>query len=209
MGVVGILETVPDLVFGLPAGVYADRWNRRRMMIVADAGRALLTALIPLSALIGLPTITIVLLVVGPINVFRMFFVPAENASIPALAGRDRLAAGTGYLEAVYSLGYILGPALAGILIAFIGAGPTLALDAASFLVSAASIVLIRRPLRSPAGPAAETSLRGQMAEGLSFAWGHPARGPTSRFRADHAREGDQMSALDRRAETQRAMEVT
>jgi MFS family permease len=134
MGIVGILETAPDLLFGLPAGVCADRWDRRRMMIAADAGRALLTALIPLSVMLGWPTMTVILVVVGPINVLRVFFGAAENASIPALAGRDLLSAGTGYLEAVYSLGYILGPALAGFLITLIGPGPTIALDAVSFL---------------------------------------------------------------------------
>jgi MFS transporter, ENTS family, enterobactin (siderophore) exporter len=178
MGVVGILETAPDLIFGLPAGAFADRWDRKRVMIVADAGRAMLTALIPLSVLLGWPTMTVILLVVGPVNVLRVFFAAAENASIPALAGRDRLAAGSGYLEAVYSLGYILGPAVAGFLITIVGPGPTLALDALSFVVSAASILLVRRRLRAPVREPGTANLRGELAEGVRFAWHHPVLRP-------------------------------
>ena len=49
MGIVGVLGTVPDLIFGLPSGVLADRMDRKRLMMVSDAARAGLTALIPLS----------------------------------------------------------------------------------------------------------------------------------------------------------------
>ena len=47
MGIVGVLQTLPDLVLGLPVGALADRWDRRRMMLYADLGRAVLTAFIP------------------------------------------------------------------------------------------------------------------------------------------------------------------
>ena len=53
MGTVGVLQTLPDLILGLPAGALADRWDRRRMMLWSDFGRALLTALIPISVLAG------------------------------------------------------------------------------------------------------------------------------------------------------------
>ena len=172
MGVVGILETVPDLFIGLPAGVYADRWDRRRVMIFSDAGRALLTALIPLAVVFGLPVIPVVLIVVGPINILRVLFSAAENASIPALAGRDRLAAAAGYIEAMYALGYVIGPALAGLLIVLIGPGPTIAFDALSFGISAFSVWLVRRPLVPPAG-ATQKRVVEEMREGLAYVWSH------------------------------------
>ena len=49
MGIVNVLTTLPDLLVGLFAGAYADRWDRRRMMFAADLGRAILTAVIPIS----------------------------------------------------------------------------------------------------------------------------------------------------------------
>jgi MFS family permease len=61
MGVVGVLSTLPDLVVGLPAGAYADRWDRRRMMLWADVGRAVLTAVIPISVWLGGPTLALIM----------------------------------------------------------------------------------------------------------------------------------------------------
>jgi MFS family permease len=172
MGVVGILETAPDLLIGLPAGAYADRWDRRRVMVAADAGRALLTALIPLAVVVGLPAVPVILIVVAPINALRVMFSAAQNASIPALAGRDRLNAGAAYFEAVWGLGYVLGPALAGVLIAIVGPGPTIALDALSFAVSAGSVVLVRRSLEPPPSATPGRPILSDVREGLSFVRG-------------------------------------
>jgi MFS family permease len=173
MGLVGILETVPDLLFGLPAGVYADRWDRRRVMIAADFGRAVLTATIPLAVIAGLPVVPVILIVVGPLNLLRVLFSAAQNASLPALAGRDRLAAGAGYFEAVWAFGYVLGPAMAGVLIALVGPGPTIALDALSFAVSAGSVVLVRRSLAPPASDEPSRRVVQDVREGLAYVWGH------------------------------------
>ena len=72
MGVVGVLSTLPDLVLGLPAGAYADRWDRRKMMFLADLGRAFLTALIPISVWLDGPTLALIMLVTFPLNVMRV-----------------------------------------------------------------------------------------------------------------------------------------
>src|SRR5919201_1029006 len=64
MGIVAALESLPDLILGLPAGALADRWDRRRMMLWSDLGRAGLTALIPLAAFVGMPLLPVVLGVV-------------------------------------------------------------------------------------------------------------------------------------------------
>lgn len=173
MGIVGILESAPDLLFGLLAGAYADRWDRRRAMIFADAGRALLTALIPLAVIAGLPAVPVILIVVAPINVLRVLFSAAQNASMPALAGRDRLSAGAGYFEAVWALGYVLGPALAGLSIAVIGPGPTIALDALSFAFSAGSVLLVRRPLVPPASEEPRQQVLEDIRDGLRYVWRH------------------------------------
>jgi MFS family permease len=173
MGIVGILETAPDLLIGLPAGAYADRWDRRKVMILADAGRAGLTALIPLAVIAGSPAVPVILLVVGPINVLRVLFSAAQNASIPALAGRDRLSAGAAYFEAVWAFGYVMGPALAGLLIAVVGPGPTIALDAFSFAFSAGSVLLVRRSLAPPPTVGPARSVAADVKDGLNYVWGH------------------------------------
>ena len=92
MGIVGALQTIPDLVFGMVAGALADRTDRRRMMLLADLGRAVLTALIPLSVLLNGPTMVVVLLVAAPMSVLRSLFLAGYTASVPALVGRSQVA---------------------------------------------------------------------------------------------------------------------
>jgi MFS family permease len=149
MGLVAALQLLPDLVLGLPAGAFADRWDRRRMMMWADAGRAILTATIPVSYWVGLPTMAVILIVTVPINSLRVFWAAGFTSVVPNLVGREQLGRAYGYLEATASGGFIVGPALAGVLAATIGPASTLAIDAGSFFVSAASLSLVRRPLRA------------------------------------------------------------
>ncbi|HEY6058368.1 MAG TPA: MFS transporter, partial [Candidatus Limnocylindrales bacterium] len=166
------LQTLPDLIVGLPAGAYADRWDRRRMMLYADLGRALLTALIPLSVMVGVPTMGVVLLVIGPINVLRVVFMAAWTAAVPSLVGRDQIGPATSYIEALGSVGFVLGPGLAGVLAAVVGPAPTLAIDAASFAFSAAMLGVVRRPLRTSERPPAR-HVRHDIEEGIRFVAGH------------------------------------
>ncbi len=147
MGIVGVLQSIPDLVFGMVAGVLADRMDRRRMMLLADLGRAALTALIPLSYIVGVPTMAVVFLVAPPMSVLRSLFLAAFTSSLPNLVGRSQLGRANSIFEAIYSFGYIIGPGIAGLLVATIGAGQTIAIDAASYAVSAAALFLVRRPL--------------------------------------------------------------
>lgn len=149
MGIVGVLSTLPDLLFGLPAGALADRWDRRRLIIGADLGRALLTALIPLAYLFGWPVMPVILLVVFPINCLRALFLAGWTSMMPALVGRDQVGKASSYTEAVFSLSFILGPALAGILVTTIGPGPTLLIDAGTFLFSAVAMSAVHRKLRA------------------------------------------------------------
>jgi MFS family permease len=172
MGIVGVLQRLPDLLFGLPAGAYADRWDRRRMMLSADAGRAILTALIPLAAVLGLPVMGVVLLLSFPINVCRVIFMAGWTATIPNLVGRRQLGRATGVFEAISGGSFIIGPAIAGLIVARIGAAPTLAIDAVSFAASALSLTLIRRPLRS-SDRQPGTSLVHEMAEGVRYITHH------------------------------------
>jgi MFS family permease len=150
MGVVGALQTIPDFFVGMFAGAIADRSDRKKMMFLADLGRAGLTALIPLSVALGGPTMAVILLVASPMAILRSFFLAGYTASIPTLVGRSLVGSANSYFEAIYSTGYIVGPAVAGILAATIGPGPTLAIDAVSFGASALGLLLVRRDLRAP-----------------------------------------------------------
>lgn len=177
MGIVGALSMLPDLFLGMVAGAYADRSDRKRMMFLADLGRALLTALIPLSVILGGPTMTVILIVTAPMSILRAFFLAGYTASVPILVGRSQLARANSVFEAVYSFGYIIGPAIAGFLAATIGPGLTLAIDAASFALSSFALALMRRDLRAPSDRA-QTSIVADIREGIDFIVHHPILRP-------------------------------
>ena len=172
LGIVAVLQLLPNLLLGLPAGALADRWDRRRLMLWADAGRAVLTAVIPVSHWLGLPTIAVILIVAAPINALRVLSDAAFTSAVPALVGREHLGRANGYLEAALSVPFIVGPAIAGVLVATIGAATTLALDAASFAASAVSLAFVRRTLRAER-PAEMPRILADIKEGIAFLWNH------------------------------------
>jgi hypothetical protein len=114
----------------------------------------------------------VVYLVVGPIRLLRVVFMAAWTASTPQLVGPALIGPATSYFEAAFNLGFVIGPALAGVLVGVVGPGPTLALDAASFGASAASLWLVRVSLRSEAPPSGQHLLH-EIGEGLRFVWRH------------------------------------
>src|SRR3954469_790336 len=173
MGIVGAVTTGADFLFGTIAGALADRGDRKRMMFLADIGRAVLTALIPISVALGGPTMAVILLVSGPMAILRGFFRAGYLAAMPNLVGRSQLARGNGILETAYSAAFIIGPALAGLLVTVIGPGETLALDAASYAISSVGLVLIRRELKAP--PDRRPSrIVDDIREGVVYVAGHP-----------------------------------
>ena len=151
MGIVGAVSTAADFLMGTIAGALADRGDRKRMMFVSDLGRAILTALIPISVFLHGPTMAVILLVAGPLAIFRAFFRAGYLSSMPSLVGRSQLARGNGIVETAFSAAFIVGPALAGLLVTVIGPGETLAIDAASYAISSIGLVLIGRDLKAPA----------------------------------------------------------
>jgi MFS transporter, ENTS family, enterobactin (siderophore) exporter len=173
MGVVGAVQTLPDLVFGMLAGAFADRSDRKRMMFLADGGRAILTAMIPVSVALGGPTMAVILIVAAPMSILRSFFLAGYTASIPALVGRSQVGRANSIFEALYSLGFIIGPAVAGILSAVIGPGPTLAIDAASFAISALFLAALRTDLRAPVDRARQPILSA-IREGIEYILASP-----------------------------------
>jgi len=173
MGIVGAVDHGADFVMGTFAGAMADRGDRKRMMFGADLGRAIFTALIPLTDLVHGPTMVVILLVTAPLAILRGFFRAGYLASMPNLVGRSQLARGNGILETAFSASFIVGPAIAGFLVTVIGPGPTLAVDAASFAISSLGLVLIRRELKAPAARS-PSRIVDDIREGIVYVARHP-----------------------------------
>jgi predicted MFS family arabinose efflux permease len=120
---------------------------------MANLGRTALVGLIPLSVMLDGPTLAIVLLVAAPVSTLRTFSLASHAAAIAAIAGRERLASATSVNEVVYSMGFVVGPALAGVLMAVVGPGPTVSVIALAYCLAALAVVLIRTDLRPPPAP--------------------------------------------------------
>lgn len=146
MTVIGVLQTVPPLVFGPFVGVYLDRVPKRTAMIVIDLVRTGLLATIPLLYAAELLTLGRLYVLVFAIAMFSMAFGPALSATLPLLVQKEQLTRINALMQSAMTMGQLLGPALSGILIAVIGAQNVLYVNAAAFLVSA----LCKLPLRLP-----------------------------------------------------------
>jgi MFS family permease len=173
LGVVLAIQALTDFAFGLFAGALADRGDRKRMMVAADVGRAFLTALIPISAIAGGPTMAIIVAVAAPLSVFRSLFRAGYISSLPNLVGRSHLARANGILESIYSSSVIVGPVIAGFLSAAIGPGATLAIDAASFAVSAIGLFLMTTDLHAPLDRP-PSHILADVREGIAYVVRHP-----------------------------------
>ncbi|MEQ0561589.1 MFS transporter [Amycolatopsis sp. NEAU-NG30] len=144
-------ETLPYLVIGLQAGAWCDRMRHRRVLIAADAGRALLLASVPVAALsgvLGLPQLLVVVLGMG---LFGVFFDIAHQTYVPRLVPRGQLPAANARLQTNLSMAAVAGPGLAGLIVQALGAAAALAADAVSFLWSALWLARIRTPDERPA----------------------------------------------------------
>ncbi|WP_437758352.1 MFS transporter [Sorangium sp. So ce1389] len=171
LGVVGVLQTAPSFFFGLVAGALADRLEKRITMFAADVGSALLTALIPLSHVLGFDVFTVTMAVALPLGMLRVLYTGAYTAAIPEIVGRDDLPRAMGLLQIIEAAAHVVGPALVGLLVSRLGAASTLAVDAGSFLVSAAALCALPRLPGALSG--ARKSLGREVAEGVRFVARH------------------------------------
>jgi Transmembrane secretion effector len=167
------IETVPYLAFGLFAGAFADRTDRRRLMWRCELISAVLLASIPVADAAGVLSVAQVYLVAVSAGVVFVWFDAANFGALPALVGRDRIASAYSWLNASASVLMIAAPAVGGLLAATIGPAPSLAVDAASCLISAALLLSIRRPFSAAAPDGPVGRLRDRIAEGFGFLWRH------------------------------------
>ncbi len=141
-GIVVAAEAGSMLLFGLPGGVYADRWNRRTTMIAVDLLRAAAVACLPILAQMGtlrLWHLAVVAIVIGGLGAL---FDPALQSSLPALTSDTQtLQATNGLMDVTRRLARVLGPSLAGLLITFLPLFHFFTLDAISFAISAAALL--------------------------------------------------------------------
>jgi MFS family permease len=168
------LNMIPYLLFGLVIGVWVDRVDRRRLMIAADIGRALMIALIPLLDAAGLLAIAWLYVVIFVNATLAICFDAASFAAIPSLVDRDNLVTANGRILASYSMAGIIGPLLAGVLLSVVSLPLLFTGDALSFLVSAVSLAYVRSSFNAATSGEKATSVRSAIREGLQYVLTHP-----------------------------------
>jgi MFS family permease len=176
-GLLMAVEAGPALAVGLFAGVWVDRLRRRPLMIAADAARAALLVTVPAAALVGALSMGHLYAVAALGAAFTAVFDAAYPAFLPSLVGRERLVEGNGKLGASASLAEMGGFAAGGALVQLLSAPLALAVDAATFVVSALSLAWIRAPEPEPAPAARRETVAREIGEGLATI----ARDPTLR----------------------------
>lgn len=141
---------LPRILLGSVAGVFVDRWDRKRAMIAADLLRA--AFLLPLLAVVSSDLLWLLYLVRAGTGTLSLIFEPAESALLPRLVGEDRLVTANALNSLNNNLGRLVGPAAGGVLYATGGLGTVVLVDSLSFAISAAFIAVIRssgRPERT------------------------------------------------------------
>jgi MFS family permease len=150
LGFVLAAQTLPMAALILAAGVWADRLNRRTVMLVSDAGRAAVQATLATLLITGAAELWHVIALVVLYGIFDAVFQPAAGGLVPQLATRQHLQQANALIGFARHGGMVLGPTLAGILIAAAGPGTAIAVDAGTFVVSAAFLATLRVPHERP-----------------------------------------------------------
>ena len=144
MTVVGLLQTLPPLLFGPLIGVYLDRFRKKPVMIAVDLLRTLMILFIPLLYLMDALTLERLYVLVFLNAIVSTIFGPALASAVPLIAPKDRLVAANALMQSTANVGLLVGPVVSGIGIAFMGAQNVLYVDAATFLLSALCLMPIR-----------------------------------------------------------------
>jgi MFS family permease len=144
IAMVGLLQTVPPLVFGPLIGVYLDRLQKKQVMVWVDLIRTVLTLLIPALFGLGLLRLEGLFVLIFLTSMVSTVFGPALVSAVPLLVRRSELVSANALIQGTNNIGLLLGPAVSGILIALIGAQHVLYVNAATFFISALCLIPIR-----------------------------------------------------------------
>lgn len=175
MGVIAASAYVAWLVIGLPAGVLTQRLPLRRLQVGMDVLRALAVASIPVAWWLDVLTIGQLVVVALVTSFANVLFDVANSTFLPSVVPKEQLQARNSLMSGTHAASQLGGPSLGGVCVQLLGAVPTLLVDAASYLASAA--LLGRLPDRTM--PTSERPpMRAMIREGWDYVTRHPIMGP-------------------------------
>lgn len=146
--------TAPVVVGGLLAGVLLDRFDRRAVLALDTAARGIVMASVPLVALTGDVPTWFLFAVAAVYGLLKMVPLAGVPAMIPALVPAEHLTTANALESISFGVGGIIGPAIAGVLVALVGAPLVIGLDAVSYFGFLVALLLMRGPTSAATAPA-------------------------------------------------------
>src|SRR3954447_12170067 len=170
LGIVGVAWTAPMVALLLFGGVLGDRIERRRLLIIADVVRFLAIAAIGALSIAGVLELWEVIVLVAVYGAGEALFAPVFQAIVPDVVERRLLVQANSLQQLAEPAAYrFAGPALGGLLIAWLGSGPAFLADAGTFAFSALCVTLMRVRRQASSGDDGPRSVRGDLREGLAY----------------------------------------
>jgi Transmembrane secretion effector len=172
VGTATALQFVPILLFGAWGGVLVDRFDRWKLIVGTQVASAVLAAVLAAVTLAGNATLALVYVMAALLGLVTVVDSPARQTFVTDLVPPGDYVNAQALNSTIHNVGRLVGPAVAGLVIAAGGTGIAFALNAVSFVAVLVGLARIDRPalLRAPRLPRG----RGQVREGLAYAWGHP-----------------------------------
>lgn len=167
LGIVTALQWLPVLLFGAWAGVIADRFDRRRLLVATNISGGVLSLILGVATLVGVVNLGIVLVVALALGLVMAVDNPARQTFTMEMVGRSRLTNAVSLNTTTFTTARVLGPALAGFLIDGVGIGECFLLNAATFVPI--TIVLSRMRISELDRRGVAAKSRGQVTEGLRY----------------------------------------
>jgi MFS family permease len=171
-----MVAAIPRAVFMVVGGALSDRWSPRSLMLWSNAIRAVLVGIIAVLVLSGRIELWHLYVMAAVFGVIDALFYPAINTILPMVVDEATLPPANAVIQGSQQLAGLVGPAIAGVVVALVHTGPAFAFDALSFAVATAAIMLVvggRRPPKSSA--MSDAGLFDTIRAGVRYAWGDPA----------------------------------
>ncbi|MGM9735546.1 MAG: MFS transporter [Candidatus Cryptobacteroides sp.] len=143
MIVLFIISSLPSLLFGALIGPLVEKWNKKTVIVACDIISGCLTAGLALMVHFGFDNIWLIYLISFLLNTVNLFFSPSVNSILPTVIPAEKYRQGTSLMKMMTFLSQIMGAAVGGMLVGFFGVFWSIAINAASFLISAAMSVFV------------------------------------------------------------------
>ncbi|MEY3099054.1 MAG: hypothetical protein RIS32_845 [Actinomycetota bacterium] len=168
VGLIGVVEIIPLIVFGLYGGVLADYLDRKKMIWFTEFGTLIATSILLINSLQEKPSVILIFVIAAIFAALSGLKRPSQDAILPRLVNHDDLPSASALMSLRWQFGGIVGPSVGGIIIASYGAGAAYFIDCLTFVISLALIWQVKSvpPLDKSTPP----SMAGLM-EGLNYAF--------------------------------------